>query len=468
MDLYMKRMIVVGTYVLLFLIVIIFLSIGHYENVYADNYTNANLSDCLQIALQNNINIKMAMEDVNAASLNLKITKGSNSIQVNGTVQTVEILKSEAVNSSFNVPGKDTLIGLFVGASASYKLYDANKSNYERLRELEYNNIALLALKTKNNIIRDVKIAFYQLAFAKKKSELLEKLVKSFEIKYANVEQLFKNRQRTMLDISRAQVDLTNARLNYQRAQNEVAVAKSKLLTLMGIQIEPFDINIADIDIDSTIKEIPYSLDDLLETALQYSFDIKSAEINQEIARTQIEIEKDRRLPVINIIASLGYENRAIQNGAFTESLSDRDNWKPTMHAGVSANFPIFTSGVLSSSIDRAAVSFNKALYNTKTVVDTLSGNIKSYYNSLKDIKVQLDISRQLIENARKYLELVQKNYDRGIITQNELQDAELNYINVTIDYIKILTDYYINYNQLISLLCVDENILFSKGVDAK
>ena len=468
MDLYMKRMIVVGTYVLLFLIVIIFLSIGHYENVYADNYTNANLSDCLQIALQNNINIKMAMEDVNAASLNLKITKGSNSIQVNGTVQTVEILKSEAVNSSFNVPGKDTLIGLFVGASASYKLYDANKSNYERLRELEYNNIALLALKTKNNIIRDVKIAFYQLAFAKKKSELLEKLIKSFEIKFANVEQLFKNGQRTMLDISRAQVDLTNARLNYQRAQNEVAVAKSKLLTLMGIQIEPFDINIADIDIDSTIKEIPYSLDDLLETALQYSFDIKSAEINQEIARTQIEIEKDRRLPVINIIASLGYDNRAIQNGAFTESLSDRDNWKPTMHAGVSANFPIFTSGVLSSSIDRAAVSFNKALYNTKTVVDTLSGNIKSYYNSLKDIKVQLDISRQLIENARKYLELVQKNYDRGIITQNELQDAELNYINVTIDYIKILTDYYINYNQLISLLCVDENILFSKGVDAK
>jgi len=468
MDLYMKRMIVVGTYVLLFLIVIIFLSIGHYEKVYADNYTNANLSDCLQIALQNNINIKMAMEDVNAASLNLKITKGSNNIQVNGTVQTVEILKSDAVNSSFNVPGKDTLIGLFVAAQASYKLYDANKSNYERLRELEYNNIALLALKTKNNIIRDVKIAFYQLAFAKKKSELLEKLVKSFEIKYANVEQLFKNGQRTMLDISRAQVDLTNARLNYQRAQNEVAVAKSKLLTLMGIQIEPFDINIADIDIDSTIKEIPYSLDDLLETALQYSFDIKSAEINQEIARTQIEIEKDRRLPVINIIASLGYENRAIQNGAFTESLSDRDNWKPTMHAGVSANFPIFTSGVLSSSIDRAAVSFNKALYNTKTVVDTLSGNIKSYYNSLKDIKVQLDISRQLIENARKYLELVQKNYDRGIITQNELQDAELNYINVTIDYIKILTDYYINYNQLISLLCVDENILFSKGVDAK
>ncbi|MGQ9844247.1 MAG: TolC family protein, partial [Spirochaetota bacterium] len=102
------------------------------ETLYADNYTNANVSDCLQMAMQNNINIKMAMEDVNAALHNLKITKGSNSIQVNGTVQTVEILKSESVNSSFNIPGKDTLIGLFVGATASYKLYDANKSNYER------------------------------------------------------------------------------------------------------------------------------------------------------------------------------------------------------------------------------------------------------------------------------------------------------------------------------------------------
>jgi outer membrane protein TolC len=164
-----------------------------------------------------------------------------------------------------------------------------------------------------------------------------------------------------MLDVSRAQVDLTNAQLNYKRAQNEVAVAKSKLLSLMGIQIDNFDINIADFNIDNTIKEVPYTIDELLEIALQYSFDIKSAEINQEIARTQIDIEKDRRFPVINIIASLGYENRAIQNGAFTESLSERDNWKPTMHAGISANFPIFTSGVLSSSIDRAAVSFKSA-----------------------------------------------------------------------------------------------------------
>lgn len=455
-------------HVCIFFVVLVFPCTLHYEKLYAENFANANISDCVQIALQNNINIKMATEDVNTASLNLKITKGSNSIQVNGTVQTVEILKSNAANSSFNVPGKDTLIGLFVGAQASYKLYDANKNNYERLRLLEYNNVALAALKIKNNVVRDVKIAFYQLAFAKKKSELLEKLVKSFEIKYANVEQLFKSGQRTMLDVSRAKVDLTNAQLNYQRSQNEIAVAKNKLLTLMGIQIDPFDIDTTGFGIDSTIQDIPHSLDELLELASQYSFDIKSVEVNQEIARTQIEIEKDKRLPVINIIASLGYENRAIQNGAFTESLSDRDNWKPTMHAGVSANFPIFTSGVLSSSIDRAAISYNKALYNSKTTVDTLTGNIKSYYNTLRDIKVQLDISRQLIENASKYLELVQKNYDRGIITQNELQDAELNYINVMIDYIKILTDYYINYNQLISLLCVDESILFSKEVNTK
>lgn len=468
MDLYMKRLIFLSTPVWLFVLIIITLFIVYSEKSYADNFTNANVSDCVQMALQNNINIKMAMEDVNAASLNLKITKGSNSIQVNGTVQTIEILKSDAANSSFNVPGKDTLIGLFIGAQASYKLYDANKSNYERLRILEYNNVALTALKVKNNIIRDVKIAFYQLAFAKKKSELLEKLIKSFEIKYANVEQLFKNGQRTMLDVSRAQVDLTNAKLNYQRAQNEVAIAKSKLLSLMGMQIDTFDINTTDFEIDSNIKELPYNVDELLQIAMQYSFDIKSADITQEIAKVQIDIEKDRRFPVINLIASVGYENRAIQNGSFIESLSERDNWKPTMHAGVSANFPIFTSGVLSSSIDRAAVSYNKALYNSKTTIDTLSGNIKSYYNTMKDIKVQLDISRQLIENARKYLELVQKNYDRGIITQNELQDAELNYINVAIDYIKILSDYYINYNQLIHLLCVEETILFSKEGNPK
>jgi len=168
------------------------------------------------------------------------------------------------------------------------------------------------------------------------------------------------------------------------------------------------------------------------------------------------------------VIASLGYENREIQNGSFSESMSDRDNWKPTFHAGVSANFPIYTSGVVSSSIDRAMISYNKAIYNAKTVTDSITSNIKSYYTTINDIKIQLDIARQLVDNAKKYLDLVQKNYDIGIITQNELQDAELNYIQANIDYMQIITDYYVNFHYLISLLCIDENTLFSKGAALK
>ncbi|HPK43458.1 MAG TPA: TolC family protein [Spirochaetota bacterium] len=434
----------------------------------ADSYANASLSDCLQIALQNNISIKIAFEEVNGALSNVKITKGSNNIQVNGELRTIEILKSDAANSSFNVPGKDTLIGLFIGASATYKLYDANKSNYEQLKFLEYNLAILSALKIKNNVMRDVKITYYQLLLAKKKSELLEKLVKSFEIKYLNAEQLFTSGQRTMVDVSKAQVDLTNARLKYERAQNDATKIKSTLVSLMGMQSDGFDIDTAGFDINNVVKELPYNYDELLQLALLYSFDIKSAEINQELSKTQINIEKDKRLPQLNVVASLGYENREIQNGSFSESLSDRGNWKPTFHAGVSANFPIYTSGVVSSSIDRAMISYNKAIYNVKTVTDSITSNIKSYYTTINDIKIQLDIAQQLIDNAKKYLDLVQKNYDIGIITQNELQDAELNYIQANIDYMQIITDYYVNFHYLISLLCIDENTLFSKGAALK
>jgi len=223
-----------------------------------------------------------------------------------------------------------------------------------------------------------------------------------------------------------------------------------------------------DIDINNVVRDIPYNYDELLQIALLYSFDIKSTEINQQIAKTQINIEKDKRFPQLNVIASLGYENREIQNGSFSESMSDRDNWKPTFHAGVSANFPIYTSGVVSSSIDRAMISYNKAIYNAKTVTDSITSNIKSYYTTINDIKIQLDIARQLVDNAKKYLDLVQKNYDIGIITQNELQDAELNYIQANIDYMQIITDYYVNFHYLISLLCIDENTLFSKGAALK
>jgi outer membrane protein TolC len=457
----------IKTTIIIYCIICIIVLYKHI-NVLADSYVNVSLSDCLQIALQNNIGIKIAFEEVNGALSNVKITKGSNNIQVNGELRTIEILKSDAANSSFNVPGKDTLIGLFIGASATYKLYDANKSNYEQLKFLEYNLAILSALKIKNNVMRDVKITYYQLLLAKKKSELLEKLVKSFEIKYLNAEQLFTSGQRTLVDVSKAQVDLTNARLKYERAQNDVSKIKSTLVSLMGLPSDGFDIDTAGFDINNVVRDIPYNYDELLQIALLYSFDIKSTEINQQIAKTQINIEKDKRFPQLNVMASLGYENREIQNGSFSESMSDRDNWKPTFHAGVSANFPIYTSGVVSSSIDRAMISYNKAIYNAKTVTDSITSNIKSYYTTINDIKIQLDIARQLVDNAKKYLDLVQKNYDIGIITQNELQDAELNYIQANIDYMQIITDYYVNFHYLISLLCIDENTLFSKGAALK
>ena len=145
---------------------------------------------------------------------------------------------------------------------------------------------------------------------AKKKSELLEKLVKSFEIKYLNAEQLFTSGQRTLVDVSKAQVDLTNARLKYERAQNDATKIKSTLVSLMGMQSDGFDIDTAGFDINNVVKELPYNYDELLQLALLYSFDIKSAEINQELSKTQINIEKDKRLPQLNVVASLGYENR--------------------------------------------------------------------------------------------------------------------------------------------------------------
>ncbi len=74
------------------------------------------------------------------------------------------------------------------------------------------------------------------------KTGLKEKqLVNKFQSKLEKANLLFKRGQRPGLDVSKAEVDLADARLEYEKAKNYENVVKSELLASMGIMDEDIE-----------------------------------------------------------------------------------------------------------------------------------------------------------------------------------------------------------------------------------
>lgn len=430
----------------------------------ADEQKVISVQECIDIALQNHPSIKIANENINRALADLGLAKSYNTVQVYGEVKTVEILKSDASPSGFNIPGRDTLIGLFAGATASYNLLDPNKSRYEDAKRLAYDAARVNYLNTQNDLIKSVKESYYQYLYAYYRNELQKELLQKFELKLDKAKILFKNGQKPILDVSKAELDVATARLNYQRTQNELALSKEKLLTAMGVAGGDYTITtISVFELESKLPVVAYELDELLLMAEEFSPAIRNAQIQNKLTKIQIEVEKAAHIPTIEVYASLGMENRSVQSGKQFLSSMGANNWDPTFHFGVQAKIPIYTGGAISSKVDAAIAEYNKSLYNELSVKNNVMSTVKRYYNNIIEYNKQVDILKLTIENARKHVQLAQKSYDSGIGTQIELQDAELSYLNTQMDYIRVLYEYYIALTSLANIIGIDDSQLLNK-----
>jgi outer membrane protein TolC len=142
----------------LFFFIIIFTSI----NIFSQE-RDIDINECINIALQNHSSLFIQIEDNKKSIANYRIAKSQKTIIIDGELRTVEFVRSDATaNPNFQVPGRDTNIGLFAGITMAYNLYDARK---DYTIEIAKNNIDISKLRgqqIRNDVIFEVKNAYYE------------------------------------------------------------------------------------------------------------------------------------------------------------------------------------------------------------------------------------------------------------------------------------------------------------------
>ncbi len=416
--------------------------------LYAGSFTlmkgqsrDVSLEECINIALQHHPGIKTSAEDENSAVAQYKVARSRKRLQVYLGLNTVEYLKPEASQGKFNVPGQDTTIGLFVGPTATYNLYDPKRSEAVEVARLSIDLSKLKAVKVKSSIINSIKKAYYTYGLARETSLLREELMKKFEAKLKRARVLFRLGQRPILDVSKSEVDLEASKLEYERAKNQENLSKSNLLSSMGIVQE--DIAFSPTAFEE-LPELKYNLKELYNLSENNYPDLKIVRLQKDIGRTSISMEKSAYYPSVDLTASLGFENKQIQGKDNFSDNYNKSNWNPAFHAGITAQVPLYTGGGISGKIDVALADYNKILYQEQEIMINMRSLLKSYYQEMVVLKRQLEIARLSITNAENHLKLAQKSYDNGLGSQLEMQDAELSVLNAQMSFIKAKYEYMI------------------------
>lgn len=433
---------------------IIFFSI----NIFSQE-RNIDLDECINIALQNHLDFFLSIEDNKKSVADYRIAKSTRSIMVDGEIKTIETDKSGTTTSTASnvkVPGKDTYIGLFAGLTVAYNLYDAKKDYIEENAITNIDISKLKNQKTKNDVLLEVKNSYYGYLLSKNTLKIREEIYKKYKKKSDLAKQLFEQGSRPILDVSKAEVDMADAQLQYEKAKNNERKTKLGLFHSMGLEeLESSSINPKDID---AIPEIKCSLDELYKMAEIYSPLIRIITLEKKAARLKIAEENAEHLPKVDLLLGLGYINERLRVAQNASENINSSNWSPAFYGLVRATIPIYSGGRISAKVDSAESDYNKITYKEKVLLIDTKNLIRDSFKSLEEIKKQMEISNLITKNAQRHLLLAQRSYENGAGTLLELQDAELSVINAEIGFLQSKYSYLLTLAKLSSIIGIGES----------
>lgn len=438
----------------IFFLLLIFLPVSLFSEE-----RNVDLDECISIALQNHPDFFSAIEDQKKSVANYRIAKSMRSIIIDGEIRTIETAKdSTTTTTDYDIPGKDTTIGLFTGLTLTYNLYNAKKDYIEAGALTNIDITKLNGQKTKNEVLLEVKNAYYGYLLSRNTLKIRNEIYNKYKKKSDLAKQLFEQGSRPILDVSKAEVDLADAQLRFEKAKNDERKTKLNLFHSMGLEeVETLSINPKDID---TIPEIKCTLDDLYKMAEIYSPSIRIITLEKRATRLKISEENGSHYPTVNLVFGAGYSIEKLYGFTNASENFNIDNWNPTFYGLVKASIPIFSGGSITAQVDSVVSDYNKITFKEKELLVDLKNQIRDSFKSLEEIKKQMEISNLIIKNAQRHLLLAQRSYENGAGTLLELQDAELSVINAEVGFFESKYSYFLTLAKLTSIIGIGESFI--------
>lgn len=396
------------------------------------------LKDAEATALQNHPQVQAAQHEVNYSNRQIVESRSAYYPNVTG-----DLTGSQANNLARIGAGDLATSRLYTrfgqGVVIRQLITDSGRTqNLVKSSRLEAQASAQNAQATRYDVLLQVTRSYFDVLHAQAVVKVAEETVAARQLLSDQVTELANNKLRSQLDVSFAEVNVSEAKLLLLRAQDSVQQARAELGQAMGSDT-PADHQLSE---EQLPAGPPATAEELVAQALGNRPEVASLRFTRDAAYKFADAEKDLSRPTVSAIAVGGF--LPFINTPATAPI-------PAEYEGIAANvsIPIF-NGHLFSARKEAAVE--RALESDQRLRDQqqrIARDVRVAWASANDAYQRMDVTAQFLRQAALALDLAQGRYNLGLSSIVELTQAELNLTQAEIENLNAKYDYQTQYSAL-------------------
>ncbi|MBV8864440.1 MAG: TolC family protein [Acidobacteriaceae bacterium] len=285
---------------------------------------------------------------------------------------------------------------------------------------------------TRYDVLLGVNQAYYEVLLSLQLVKVARQTVTTRQTVVGQVSELFKNKLKSQIDVSFAQVNLTDANLMLLRAQDRLETAYASLGQALGTQ--------QSIEYQLTEQPMPPnppdSADLLIAQAFQNRPELASIRLQREADQKFVYAERDLKRPTVSLTVvggALPYINPGNANPDIPEGYEA---------AAINVNIPVFNGHLFSARQQAAEYQLQATDQRVRDLQNRIARDVRTYWGRSKTSFQAIGATEDLLKQANLALDLAQGRYDLGLASIVELTQAQLGQTQAEVENVNAKYDY--------------------------
>ena len=291
------------------------------------------------------------------------------------------------------------------------------------------------ALASTQQILLAVNRAFFNALQAQAILSVAQQTVSARQTVADQIGALYKNKLKSELDFSFANVNLAQAKLLLLDAQNNEDATRATLSMVLGFSnVQAFQLR----EDEAAVAPPPGKVDDLIAQAFVSRPEVRSLQFQYESATRFQKAERDLLFPTIRATGVIGVT--PIGNVAVAPSPSAFNNTYGAV--GANMEIPIFNGFQYLARSKEASLRAQATDERLRDLKNTISRDVRTTWLDANAAYQRLDVTQQLLDQAKLALDLAQSRYKLGLGSIVEVSQAQLQETQAEIAYAQAGYDY--------------------------
>ncbi len=384
-----------------------------------------NLERCIEIALKRQPAIIAAMNTTNANQNKIGEAKANYYPQIDWSSSASRT--SVGPRTSFGFATRSVIYNSYLtGVTLNQNIFDFGKTASQvKIQRLNYDSSLSDLENVSTQIIFNVKQTYYGVLQAKRNRDVSADTVKQFQQHLDQAKGFYEVGTKPKFDVTKAEVDLSNAKLNLIKAENAVRIAVANLNNAMGVPDAPEYI----LKDNLLFQKYNITFEDALTKAYKNRPDLMSIISKKQAAESSIDLAKKGYYPILTGTAGYDYAGNVfpLERG-----------W----NIGATFSLPLFSGFLTKYQVEEAKANLNVLSANEELLRQTVFLDVQQAYLNLKQAEDSIPTAELGVKQAGENLEIANGRYAAGVGNPIEVTDAEVSLLNAKLSYIQALYDY--------------------------